>query len=86
MAKANVDWTVLPHGPIERLAENLWWVQGDLPGMSLKRVMTVARLDDRRLVIHSAISSEPEREPEREREREREPERERDFLLVSDAG
>jgi hypothetical protein len=58
MAKANVDWTVLPHGPIEHLAENLWWVQGDLPGMSLKRVMTIARLRDGRLVIHNGIALE----------------------------
>jgi hypothetical protein len=58
MAKAHPDWHVLAHGTIERLADNLWWVQGDLPNMSLKRVMTVARLDDGRLVIHSAISLE----------------------------
>lgn len=49
---------MLPHGPVERLAENLWWVQGDLPKMTLKRVMTVARLDDGRLVIHSGIALE----------------------------
>jgi hypothetical protein len=50
------DWKVRQHGPIERLAENLWWVQGTLPGMSLKRVMTVARLSDGRLVIHNGIA------------------------------
>lgn len=49
-------WNVLGHGPFVKLAENLWWVQGDLPGMSLKRCMTVARLLDGRLVIHSAIA------------------------------
>jgi hypothetical protein len=58
MPKAHSDWHVLSHGPIERLTENLWWVQGDLPNMSLKRVMTVARLNDGRLVIHNAISLE----------------------------
>lgn len=58
MAKAHPDWHVLAHGSIERLAENLWWVQGDLPNMSLKRVMTIVRLDDGRLVIHSAIALE----------------------------
>jgi hypothetical protein len=56
MADANEAWTVLPHGPIEHLAENLWWVQGTLAGMSLKRVMTIARLTDGRLVIHSGIA------------------------------
>lgn len=56
MAKAHEQWTVLDHGPIEKLAENLWWVQGALPGMSLKRTMTVARMNDGRLVIHNAIA------------------------------
>lgn len=50
------DWTVLPHGPLERLADNLRWVQGSLPRMSLKRVMTIARLGDGRLVIHNGIA------------------------------
>ncbi len=58
MPKAFEDWNVLPHGPIEVLAENLRWVQGSLPGMSLKRVMTVARMADGRLVIHNAIALE----------------------------
>ncbi len=56
MPVAAEAWNVLPHGPIERLAENLWWVQGSLPRISLKRVMTVARLADGRLVIHNGIA------------------------------
>jgi hypothetical protein len=52
------DWKVLPHGPIEKLSENLWWVWGSVPGMSLKRTMTIARLRDGRLVIHNAIALE----------------------------
>jgi hypothetical protein len=59
MPKANTAWKVLAHGPIEKLADNLWWVQGALPGMSLKRVMTVVRLGDGRLVIHNGIALEP---------------------------
>jgi hypothetical protein len=58
MAKAHEQWTVLPHGRIEKLADNLWWVQGSLPGMSLKRVMTIARMRDGRLVIHNGIALE----------------------------
>ena len=60
MAKAYSDFHVLPHGPIERLTENLWWVQGSLPTMSLKRVMTVVRLEgpSSPLVIHNAIALE----------------------------
>jgi hypothetical protein len=54
--KANLSWTVLPHGDIVKLAENLWWVQGSLPNMSLKRTMVVVRLNDGRLVIHNGIA------------------------------
>ena len=56
MAPATDAWNVLPHGPLERLADNVRWVQGSLPRISLKRVMTVARLDDGRLVIHNGIA------------------------------
>ena len=56
MARAHDEWCVLRHGPIEKLENNLWTVTGSLPGMSLKRVMTVARLDDGDLVMHSAIA------------------------------
>jgi hypothetical protein len=56
MARMSDEWTVRAHGPIEKLSENLWLVSGGVPGMSLKRVMTVARLGDGRLVVHSAIA------------------------------
>ena len=46
---------VLPHDPIEKLSENLWRVEGALPYLGGRRVMTVARLTNGRLVIHSAI-------------------------------
>ena len=49
-------WQVLPHGPIEELSENLWRVEGNLPHFSMRRVMTVVRLSDGRLLIHSAIA------------------------------
>jgi len=52
------DWAVLPHDPIQKLSENLWRVEGDLPHFSMRRVMTVIRLSDGRLVIHSAIALE----------------------------
>jgi len=60
MAKAHTEWTVLPHDPIETIAENLWRVEGDLPKPGLRRVMTVARLADGRLVIHNAIALDDE--------------------------
>jgi hypothetical protein len=56
MPKAFSEWKVLDHGTIVKLADNLWWVWGALPGMSLKRTMTIARLGDGRLVIHNAIA------------------------------
>jgi hypothetical protein len=56
MPKVNTTWEVLPHLPIEKLESNLWRVQGTLSGMALKRVMTVVRLEDLRLVVHSAIA------------------------------
>ena len=60
MVKANLTWDVLPHMPIERLEPNLWRVQGSLKGMALKRVMTLVRLDDGRIVVHSATSLDAE--------------------------
>ncbi len=56
MAKAHETWKVLPHRPIEHLADNLWRVEGGLENMPLKRVMTVARRQDGGLVIHNAIA------------------------------
>ncbi|MBI4700359.1 MAG: hypothetical protein HY744_04175 [Deltaproteobacteria bacterium] len=54
--KVHDRWTVLPHLAIERLAENLWRVEGSLPDMPLRRVMTLARLGDGRVVVHGAIA------------------------------
>jgi hypothetical protein len=50
------EWIVREHGPIEQLSDNLWRVEGSLPGMSLRRTMTVVRRADRELIIHSAIA------------------------------
>src|SRR5690242_7905964 len=58
MTKTADAWTVIEHGPIEKLSENLWRVEGALPRMSLRRVMTAARMFDGRLVLHSAIALE----------------------------
>jgi hypothetical protein len=50
------DWPVLPHGPLERVADNLWQVHGKVPSFPLQRVMAVARLRDGRLVVHGAMA------------------------------
>ncbi len=56
MAASTGEWKVLRHGPIEKLADNLWRVTGALPGMSLERTMVIARLRSGELVIHNAIA------------------------------
>src|SRR3569623_764868 len=56
MAKAHTTWRVLPHGPIEKLSDRVWRVEGDVPGMPLKRVMTIALCADGGLDIHNAIA------------------------------
>ena len=58
MAKATQGWKVLPHRPIEKLDDRVWRIEGDLEGMPLKRVMTVARRGDGGLVIHNAMALE----------------------------
>lgn len=49
-------WTVLPHRPIEKLQENLWTVEADLPQGPLKRRMGIARLGGGQLVFLNAIA------------------------------
>jgi hypothetical protein len=49
-------WRHLPHGSIERLAEDLWCVEGSLPSMPIPRVMTLARRTDGALVMHSPVA------------------------------
>ncbi len=56
MPKPFQTWTVLPHKPIEKLEENLWYVSGKLG--NIQRMMTVARLPDGRLVVYNAIALE----------------------------
>jgi hypothetical protein len=55
MAKCFTSWTVLPHEPIEKHAENLWSVSGNMPGGNQRR-MAVARRADGKLVIHNPIA------------------------------
>ncbi len=56
MAKAWSEWKVLAHEPIVTFSDNLLWVRGALPGMSLKRVMVVVRLAEGQLLIHNGIA------------------------------
>ncbi len=59
MAKPFKEWTVLPHGRLTYLEENLLSVTGFLgmpPMGQVDRHMTVVRLADGRLVVYSAIA------------------------------
>lgn len=60
-ASAEIGWTIHPHGSLTRLEDNLKIVTGDIPGLPfrLRRVMTVAKLSDGRLVFHSVIALGP---------------------------
>lgn len=60
MPKPFTEWTVLPHGKLTRLDDNLLSVTGDLhmPIGDFPRRMTVVRLHDGRLVVFSAIALE----------------------------
>lgn len=49
-------WKTGPHGPLVQLADNVWVAEGQLGNGPMKRVMTVARRRDGRLVIHSAVA------------------------------
>ena len=56
--KPHGKWEVLPHGTLERLADNLYTVVGKLrmPFGTTPRRMTIVKLADGRLVIYSAIA------------------------------
>jgi hypothetical protein len=58
MAKPFKQWTVLPHGKLSRVNDDILTVTGDLhmPMGDFPRRMTVVRLADGRLVIWSAIA------------------------------
>ena len=58
MAGTFKEWTVLPHGKVTRIDDDLLTVVGNLPMPmgEFPRRMTVARLRDGRLVVFSAIA------------------------------
>jgi hypothetical protein len=49
-------WTVVPHDPIEKLEENLWVVEGDIPGgVGRRRMFMVRRADGGLLFAGAAV-------------------------------
>jgi hypothetical protein len=57
--RAPRPWTVLSHGPIERLEENLRAVEAALPRGAVRRRMSIVRLADGQLVFLNAVPLEP---------------------------
>jgi len=58
MAKAPRPWIVTKHGPIEKLEDNLWTVQGQVPGLPFSRRMSIIRRSDGTLLFFNAIPLE----------------------------
>ncbi len=52
------DWTVTRHDPIEKLDDNLWAVQGYVPGARFFRRMCIVRRSDGSLLFFHAIPLE----------------------------
>jgi len=56
MPKPPRPWTVLPHGPLERLEENLYAIEGAVPGIpGLRRRMAIVRRADGGLLFFNAV-------------------------------
>jgi hypothetical protein len=47
---------ILPHGDFKEIDDRLWTLDGELPHTTLPRTMTVFKMDDGGLWIHSAIA------------------------------
>lgn len=52
---AHRPWTVTPHGPIEKHEENLWSVEGKIPGTPVTRRMVIVKRADGTLLFFHAI-------------------------------
>lgn len=53
-------WKVARHGPLTLLADGLWTVDAELDALPIGRRMTIARLADGGLAVHSAIACDDE--------------------------
>jgi hypothetical protein len=55
MPKPPRPWTVTPHDPIEKLDDNLWAVEGAVPGLPIRRRMCIVKRSDGQLLFHNAV-------------------------------
>ncbi len=60
MPSAYTTWTLNPHDPVEKYADNLWRVSGTMNNGKLQRCMVLARLSDGRILLHNPIALEDE--------------------------
>ena len=58
MPKPRRPWTVTPHDPLVRHEDNLWSVEGFVPGAPFRRRMTIARRADGTLIFFHAVPLE----------------------------
>jgi hypothetical protein len=54
MTRRRRPWIVTPHRPIEKIAGNLWAVEGAIPGLSITRRMFIVRRSDGGLLFSGA--------------------------------
>lgn len=61
MARAPRPWIVTPHRPVQRLEDNLWLVEGQVPGLAsgARRMGIVRRSDGTLLFFHAIPLAEP---------------------------
>jgi hypothetical protein len=56
VAKGFRSWTVLEHGPMEKLSGRVWTVSGSMPNGRTQRRMVIVKLSGERLLFHNAIA------------------------------
>jgi len=55
MAKAKREWIVTKHNPIQKIDDNLWAVEGNVPGVPIRRRMCIVKMVDGSLLFFHAI-------------------------------
>jgi hypothetical protein len=55
MAKTPRPWTVTRHDAIEKLDDNLWTVDGDVPGLPVRRRMAIVKRASGELMFFNAV-------------------------------
>jgi hypothetical protein len=55
MAKQPRPWIVTPHAPLQKLEDNLWLLESNVPGTPMKRRMAIIKRSDGTLVFYQAV-------------------------------